>query len=148
MSWIATAPSGSLEDLLSLRPSLADRYFAFRNLVDDDHLVDEEVLGLCRLRIATMLGDRAGVELQAQSGGIPQQLVDSLPSWPTAPGFSKVARAALGVAEMFVIDSHGVTDGQVEELEAEIGAAGVVALTTALGLFDGECRMRLTLGDG
>ena len=94
-----------------------------------------------------MLGDQQALDQPTPDVDVPAELVEALPSWPSHPGFSDLARAALGVAEMFVIDAHGVTDDQIADLEARIGPPGVVALTTALGLFDGESRLRLTLGD-
>lgn len=133
--------------LLQLRPDLAERYATFRNLIHDEHLVDPVVLELCRLRIAAMLGDDGAAAAPTPGVDVPAELVGSLASWPTDPQFSPLFKAALGLAELFVIDAHAVSDEQIAQLESHLGADGVVALTTALGLFDGESRMRLTLGD-
>ena len=147
MTWLTTAADGSVGSLLALRPELAERYATFRNLIYDEHLVDPVVLELCRLRIAAMLGDVAATAAPTPGVNVPAELIAALASWPTDPQFSPLHKAALGVAELFVIDAHAVSDEQIAGLEGLLGAAGVVALTTALGLFDGESRMRLTLGD-
>ena len=148
MTWLTTAADGSVASLLALRPDLAERYCAFRDLIHDERLVDPVILELCRRRIAAMLGDSAAASAAATHAvEVPDELLRALPSWPTADGFTDVQRAALGVAELFVIDAHAISDEQVAELERHLGAAAVVALFTALGLFDGESRMRLTLGE-
>jgi len=56
-----------------------------------------------------------------------------------------VQRAALAVAEQFVVDAHGVTDEQVAELVDHLGAGATVAFTAAVGLFDGFTRFRRVL---
>lgn len=147
VTWLTTASDSSIGSLLALRPDLAARFVTFRNLIDEEHLVDPVVLELCRLRIAAMLGDSGAASAPTAGVDVPAGLIESLASWPTADQFSALQRAALTVAELFVIDAHAVTDEQIAELERHIGADGVVALCTALGLFDGESRMRLTLGD-
>lgn len=147
-SWLASAPDASLVGLLSLRPDLAEAYDCFAVRLWRDHLVDPIVLELCRLRIAQLLGDRPALARrtpEAIAAGLDEVAISALASWPTSAFISARQRAALGVAEQFVIDPHGVSDAMVAELRAHVGDAGVVALTTALGLFDGFTRMRITL---
>jgi len=71
--------------------------------------------------------------------------VDALVRWRDAPGFTAAERAVLEVAEQFAVDVHGVTDVQFAALVEGVGPKGAVALTTGLGLFDGQSRMRLAL---
>jgi alkylhydroperoxidase family enzyme len=147
-SWLASAPDDSLEGLLTLRPDLAEAYEAFAGRLWRDRLVDPVVLELCRLRVAQLLGDEPELRRrtpEAVAAGLDEAAVAELSSWPTSPRFAPAPRVALGLAEQFVVDPHGVSDDQMAEVRAHVGDAGVVALTTALGLFDGFARMRTTL---
>ena len=62
---------------------------------------------------------------------------------PLAFRFDDRLRCALGVAELFVIDVHAVTDEQIEALQRHLSASEMVAFSVALGLFDGFTRFRL-----
>ena len=67
------------------------------------------------------------------------------PSWPTDPRFTPTDRAALAVAEQFVIDCHGVTDAQVAGLRDALGDQRTVGFLIALALFDGFSRAATVL---
>jgi hypothetical protein len=55
-------------------------------------------------------------------------------------------RAALAFTEQYVLDPHGVTDAQAEELHRFFTAPQLAALTTALATFDALARVRTVLG--
>ena len=64
---------------------------------------------------------------------------------PASPVSSRTTSACLAYTEAFVIDPHGVDDDHADVVREETCEAGLVALTMALGLFDGLCRLRLSL---
>ena len=116
----------------------------------DRHRLRPVLLELCRVRQAQLLGcDAEAVRRTpfAVDAGLDEALVGSLSSWPTSPAFSPAAKACLAYTEAFVIDPHGVDDQHADVVREETGEAGLVALTMALGLFDGLCRLRLSLED-
>jgi alkylhydroperoxidase family enzyme len=141
-AWLSSAAG----DPLQLRPDLADLYGAFEGRLWRDRLVDPVVLELCRLRIAALLGDEVGLARRTPGVEVGEERLARLAAWPTDPAFTPAERAALAYAEQFVIDAHGVNDEQVGALGEHLDPSAVVALTTALGLFDGMCRFRLVLG--
>jgi alkylhydroperoxidase family enzyme len=143
-TWLAGAAEASPDALLALRPDLDGRYAA---LVDAAWRsgVDPVLLELCRLRIASVLGDAAGASArqpQALLAGLNEQLVVHLDEWWAHPSFGSAERAALAVAEQFAIDVHGVDDAQFGAVAAHLGPDGAVAFAMALALFDGQSRLR------
>lgn len=113
--------------------------------------MDACVLEFCRLRTATILGNtiawdepRSAAALEA---GLDESLVAALAQWPTHPGFDAATRACLSLAEHYVIDVHGITDAEVAEVESHIGSDGVIALTTALALWENTHRFDNALLD-
>ena len=138
MSWLV-ADATSRDELLALHPTLAaDHHRIFDELWSSR--VDARILELCRLRMATILGNtRAWVEPRspaAVAAGLDESLVSTLADWPTHPGFDHPTKVCLGLAEQYVIDVHGISDTQVADVEAAIGADGVITLTTALATWE------------
>ena len=138
MSWLVEG-ARSRDDVLALHPPLAADH---QRLLDEvwRSSVDARILELCRLRTATILGaTRAWDEPRSEAAvaaGLDESLVACLPQWPTHTGFDAAAKACLGLAEQFVIDVHGITDAQVSDVEGPIGPDGVIALTTALAVWE------------
>lgn len=138
MSWLVDGAE-SRDELLALHPTLAADH---HRLLDEvwQASVGAQILELCRLRTATILGNtRAWTEPRsaaAVQAGLDESLVAALAQWPTHPGFDATTKACLGLAEQYVIDVHGISDAQVAEVEEVIGADGVITLTTALALWE------------
>lgn len=140
--------AASLERLLALRPDLAALYGDLLDRLWTDTGLDPVVLELCRLRQAGLLGcesEAARRTSYAVDAGLDAAVVASLSSWPSDPRFGAVERGCLAYTEAFVIDPHGVGDDHADAVRDVIGESGLVALTTALGLFDGLCRLHLAL---
>jgi len=138
MSWLVDGAS-SRDDLLALHPELAADHH--RVLDEVWHAsVDAQILELCRLRTATILGNRRAWDEPrspaAVQAGLDETLVDALAQWPTHPGFDSTTKVCLALAEQYVIDVHGISDAQVAEVEQAIGADGVITLTTALATWE------------
>jgi hypothetical protein len=138
MSWLLPI-AASREDLLDLHPGLAASH---RTVVDEiwSSGVDPRILELCRVRTATLVGNRAvaaePMSPAAEAAGLEPDLVAAVPHWPTDPRFDQVMRACLTLAEQFVLDVHGITDDLVDEVASHLGPDGVVTLTTALATWE------------
>ena len=138
MSWLVDGAT-TRDDLLALHPALAADH---QGVLDEvwQGSVDARILELCRLRMATILGNqRAWDELRspaAVAAGLDESLVAELARWSTDPGFDDATRACLGLAEQYVIDVHGITDTMVADVERHIGPDGVVTLTTGLAAWE------------
>ena len=141
-SWL---PDGTdTSDVLTLRSDLATRHDALVASVWRAG-VDPVLLELCRIRMAQLLGDAAGVAArspQAVVAGLSEQLVVRLDEWWSFPSFGEPERTALAIAEQFVVDVHGVSDERFAALAAHLGPDGAVAFSMALALFDGQSRLR------
>lgn len=138
MSWL-TGQDATRTDLLNLHPGLAASHHELLSQVWQGS-VKPQILELCRLRTATILGNTAAWNEDrspaAVAAGLDENLVAQLAQWPTHPGFDAATRACLGLAEQYVIDVHGITDAQVTEVAGHIGPDGVVTLTTALAAWE------------
>lgn len=149
-----TAPDDAARDRadplardLELLPEVNARWREFEATVWSSGL-DPVLLELCRLRIATLLRDGVGSGSRtaaAVRGGLTEDLVTALPSWPVSPLFGRREQAALAIAELFVVDAHAVTDDTCAELLANLTEAEATALTMAVALFDATSRARLAL---
>jgi alkylhydroperoxidase family enzyme len=126
---------------------VGDRWHEFEATVWSG-AIDPVLLELCRIRIATLLGDNAGGALRtpvALDAGVTDDLIDDLPNWPVSSRFAPRDRAALAVTELFVIDPHAVTDGMCAELLDTLTEPEATALTMAVALFDATSRARVAL---
>ena len=148
MRQLGEGGAASLERVLALRPDLAALYGQLLDRLWTDTGLDPVVLELCRLRQAGLLGcdaEEARRTSYAVQAGLQEEIVAALASWPTDPRFGPVERTCLAYTEAFVVDPHGVGDDHAAAVRDLLGEGGLVALTTALGLFDGLCRLHLAL---
>lgn len=104
--------------------------------------IDPVTLELCRLRIATLIGSAADLVAREPRASLDEALVVALPSWPTSVRFSDEQRAALGFAEQYTLDAHGVTDEQAAGLHRFFSSAQLTTLTMAIAVFDALARVR------
>lgn len=141
-------PATAVPPELDLPPHVAKLYDDLLARLWDGTGFDPIVLELCRLRQARLLGCEAETARRTQDAvdaGLDEEVVAALSSWPTSPDFDQRTRACLAYTEAFVIDPHGVDDTTAAAVRDHVGEPGLVALTMALGLFDGVCRVRLSL---
>ncbi len=101
--------------------------------------VDADLLELCRVRMAMLLGAADSVRCHDLDDG----LVDDLPNWPTSPSFSPEQRACLAFTEQYVIDVASIDDGLVADLCDVMGPDAVTDFVNALLVV--EQRLRLSL---
>lgn len=110
--------------------------------------LDPVTVELCRLRIAQLLGDRAGEAHRSEAAvaaGFDDGLVAVLPQWATHPAFDERRRAALRFTEGYVIDAHSLGDNDRAQVLDQLREPEAVALTLALATFDALTRTRLAL---
>jgi alkylhydroperoxidase family enzyme len=110
---------------------------------------DPVLLELSRIRMATALGFTSEMQRRterAQAAGLTEEKVAELAAWPTSPRFDARERACLAFAEQFVIDANGVTDAQVGDLTAQLGAEGTYTFVQAVSVLETFLRACLTLG--
>jgi alkylhydroperoxidase family enzyme len=104
--------------------------------------VDADLLDLCRVRMAMLLGADDSVRFH----GLDDALVADLPNWPASPRFSSVQRACLAFTEQYVIDVASIDDGLVTDLSSAVGHDAVTNFVSALLVV--EQRLRLSLAWG
>ena len=102
-------------------------------------VTDADLLDLCRVRIAMLLGFDAG--LAAPDLGA-DRLAD-LAVWPTSSRFTSRERACLAFAEQFVIDVASMDDATVAALVDELGGDSVVNFANALLVVEQRQRLHL-----
>jgi alkylhydroperoxidase family enzyme len=147
-TWFPDLADGAttLDRVVNHRPEYAAAMRHVEEALWAQDVVEPEILELCRLRIAQLLG--APDELTFRSpaaAGLDQALVDNLPQWPTSPLFDERLRACLGFAEQMVIDAQGVTDQDTQRLTDAVGEGGFLVLAYGCGFFETTQRARLLL---
>jgi alkylhydroperoxidase family enzyme len=110
---------------------------------------DPVLLELCRLRMATLLGSQLELSRRTEravAAGLTDAKIANLPAWPSSPQFSERERAALALAEQFVVDANGVTEGHVAAVAGYLGPEGSFAFVQGLSALETFQRACLTLG--
>jgi alkylhydroperoxidase family enzyme len=111
--------------------------------------LDPVVLELCRLRMATLLRAAPDLELRspaAAAAGLDEAKIAELPQWPSSPRFSPAERAAIALAEQFVIGAYTVTDEQVSAVTDTSSPDQCYTLAQALWAFEALQRTCLLFG--
>lgn len=104
--------------------------------------VDADLLDLCRMRIAMLLGHPDEVvALPPPDGPDPAQTA-ALASWPTSPLFDDAQRACLAFTEQFVIDVANMDDACAFAVIDHLGSDFATFVNALLVI---EQRQRLTL---
>lgn len=151
MTWLrATAPGTTEFDrVFGLRPELYDDFRRFVSLFRSLQAIDPDILDLCRLRIAQVLGGDTVPTIGAAGTGArtpPAEKVAALEEWRQAAVFTDRERACLAFAEKFVLQPHGVTDEDAAAVTAHLSDKEMIAFTEALAILDGFTRFRIILG--
>jgi alkylhydroperoxidase family enzyme len=135
VTWLPVAAGDSTERdaVLGLH---AEAYARHREFLDAAAAaVDEELLELCRLRTAQILGCR---EELARHGAERSAEVEA---WERSPSFTARERAALAFLEQFVLDPALVGRDLVAGLEAEFGTSGAIDVTMAIAAHESSFRL-------
>jgi alkylhydroperoxidase family enzyme len=134
-TWFPDLAEGdtTLDRVVNHRPAYAAAMREVEAAIWAQNAVSPELLELCRLRIAQLLGDEA--------------LVATLRQWPTAPGFTEEQRVCLGYAEQLLVDAQGVTDDDAASVIATLGEGAFLVLAYSCGFFETTQRARILLSD-
>jgi len=105
------------------------------------NVVDGDLLEICRLRIAMILG--CDEELAYRTRGTSDFTLGDLRSWNTNARFGPRERACLAFAEQFVIDVKNLDDLTVDDVREHLGVDGLVNFTSALLVLEQRQRLQL-----
>jgi hypothetical protein len=126
MTWLTDEAAGAtpLDRVFGLRPAA---YARFRELLDALPAggLDEATLDACRARIDALLRFQAD----------PTSALD----------LSDAQRAAVGYAEQYALDPHGLRDSDFEALHAHFTDAQLATLTLAVAMYDALARFCVAL---
>ncbi len=148
-SWLG-GPGTSIDRVLSMRPDLAELWHRLDAELWTDPTADPVLLELCRIRVAQLHraeGSAGHRTPAAVAAGLTDELVEALPRWAVDDRFDEATRAALAVAELFVVDVHSVTDDQMAAVGEALGPSALTTFGTALAVWDGICRFERVLVD-
>lgn len=138
-----------LDRVFNHRPAYAEALREVQSALWEQDVLEPEILELCRLRIAQLLGDRdATSERSPAAVGLDESLVLSLARWPTAPAFNDRHRVCLGYAEQLLMDAQAVSDEDAARVIDAIGEGGFLVLTYACGLFETTEHAKIVLRAG
>ena len=104
-------------------------------------VTNKEILGLCKLRIAMILGCES--EIEAMSQQLNSLKVSDISQWPTSNHFSDLEKSCLRFAEEFIIDVASIPDDSAFAIRDDLGDEGFVNFVN--GLLVIEQRMRLLI---
>ena len=127
MSWIPGFEGARADAVLGLRPAAAARMRELEAELWEADRLDPAITELVRARVGQLLG-------------LPGRSVDA------AESRSPREAAAIGFAEQYVMDPHGVTDSQAAELNALFTERELTALTFCVAVYDAIGRVETVLG--
>jgi alkylhydroperoxidase family enzyme len=133
MTWLPvdTNDRSDGEAVFGLVPDAASTLFDF--MATADALVDAELMGLCRARIAQLL------RYEPALAEVDRDLLAALEAWDVSERFGERERALLDYLEQFMIAPIEVTAAQREELSRHLGA-GFTTFVNALYLQEAYLR--------
>jgi alkylhydroperoxidase family enzyme len=148
VSWLAAA-ANTTPDLDGVFGLLPDAYERFRTLYDSlwsDAGLDASLLEMCRLRIGMLLRcDGKSVDNRHVHTALPAEKLAALPLYAASPLFQPHERACIEFAEQYVLDPHGLTDGDFTRLREHFDDKQIATLTLAAAVFDATTRFQLAL---
>jgi len=126
MTWLRSVAPGatSFERVFGLRPNA---YARFTELLDGlaGGGIDATTLDACAQRIDALLRFEADPT--------------------TALGLTEAQRAAVGYAEQYALDPHGLCDSDFDALHAHFTDAQLATLTLAVAMYDARARFSVAL---
>ncbi len=135
MSWVSAAKPDCADRALTLELS-PEPWERFRRLMHVTWEATEvDLLSLCRLRLAQVLGCRTAL------AGLSADDLAQLADWSHRDSYTERERAALDYAEQFQIDQNQITFQQRDALSRHMSEAGVANFVTALQVHDAYLRM-------
>lgn len=108
--------------------------------------VEPEILELCRLRIAALLGDDGEAQRRApaaRSASLTEEKIRDLRYWPDSKRFSEAEKACLAFTEQFVGDVRGITKEDADAVLVHLDPEAFYGFVIALLVLDGHQRLML-----
>ena len=102
-------------------------------------VTNKEILGLCKLRIAMILGCDSEVDVMSQQ--LNSVKVNDISQWPTSNHFSDLEKSCLRFAEEFIIDVASIPDASAFTIQDELGDEGFVNFVNALLVIEQRIRL-------
>jgi alkylhydroperoxidase family enzyme len=126
MTWLRAVADGDsgIDRVFGLRPDAYERFQELLGLLPEGG-VDAQTLDACRDRIEALL------RLE--------------PDPTTARDLSDAQRAAVGYAEQYALDPHGLRDADFESLHDHYDDAQLATLTLAVAMYDAQARIAVAL---
>jgi alkylhydroperoxidase family enzyme len=148
--WLPQCASGAndFERVFGLRENLFAAWTEFVGLLWEKRVAPPVILQLAQLRVRRLHGLALGARrmTEALEAGWNETRVAELDAWWRSPRYTPGERACLRLAEQFVLDAKGISEGEVAPVRAALGDTGVVGFVLALAIFDGFTRFQKMLG--
>lgn len=137
----------SFSETLQLCPDLASCFKHFHDCIWQQSHVPTQLLELCRLRIAQLLGASLDMSVRypPAMASLDEQKINQLSNYHRVDEFSMLEKSCIELAECYVMDPATISDELANAVITGLGDAGYVALLEACGVFDGFARFRLLL---
>ena len=113
------------------------------------HACDENLKSFAHLAVASLVGCSWCLDFgyfMAGNRGLDVERAREIPRWRVSEVFTPLEREVLEYAEAMSQTPPTVTDEQVESLSRQLGAAGIVELTTVIGYANLTTRSNVALG--
>jgi alkylhydroperoxidase family enzyme len=110
---------------------------------------DEGLKSFAHMAVASLVGCTWCLDFNyfmAKNHGLDVERAREIPRWRESDVFTPLEREVMGYAEAMSQTPPTVTDEMVESLEAQLGAAGLVELTTVIGYANLTTRSNVALG--
>ena len=136
---MARSTSQFFDEILGERAGVKKELANVHDLAWD--VVDKELLSLCKLRVAMILGCDEEVESAKQY--LDPSKADAIAHWSTSNTFIEVEKSCLRFTEEFIIDVSSIPDTSASAVREHLGEEGFVTFVNALLVV--EQRIRLLL---
>ena len=107
-------------------------------------VVDPELLDLCRLRVAMLLGCRS--ELEILNSDLSSEKVASLSQWSSSSLFNECEMSCLRFTEEFIVDVSSIPDSSAFAVRDRLGDEGFVNFVNALLVVEQRIRLQIVWG--
>ena len=136
---MARSTSQFFDEVLGERAAVKKELANIHDLAWD--VVDKELLSLCKLRVAMILG--CDEEASSAKQYLDPSKVDAITQWSSSNIFSDREKSCLRFSEEFIIDVSSIPDTSASAVNKQLGEEGFVTFVNALLVV--EQRIRLLL---
>ncbi|MCW2585767.1 MAG: 4-carboxymuconolactone decarboxylase domain/alkylhydroperoxidase AhpD family core domain protein [Frankiales bacterium] len=130
---------------LLLAPHFVDVVVGYEKAVAHTTL-DPRLHELVRYRVAQLNQCTVCLDFRRPDSGLTEQVLAEVASHRDSAALTGLEKAALQFTEQFCTDSTGITDELLQELQAQLGPAGVADLALVVGKYLAMGRFMQVLG--